>query len=130
VPARPELVVRAADEAGQLDPLTLHRDDGQEKRLRDDAHYALGVLRDDGDGEVAAHLVPAQGPGSSPHADAEPTGVHAQALTVVLDAGDPNETADYYGQRHDHHAGESVVESSPGEECKGAHEHHVAGEHP
>ena len=85
---------------------------------------------DDGDGEVAAHLVPVQGPGSSPHADAEPTGVYVQTLTMVLDAGDPNETADYYGQRHDHHAGESVVEPAPGEECKGSHEHHVAGEHP
>jgi len=61
VPARPELVVRAADEAGQLDPLALHRDDGQKERLQvEDAHKVS--QRDDGDGEVAAHLVPAQRP--------------------------------------------------------------------
>ena len=104
----PALVIRIAHEAGQLDPLTLHRDDGQKEWLQvEDAHKVS--QRDDGDGEVAAHLVPAQRPESPPRADAEPIGIHAQALTMAQDEDDPDETADHHGNdHHDRPAVESI----------------------
>ena len=115
----PALVIRIAHEAGQFDPLALHRDDGQEKRLQVefDAYRTSGALRDDGDGEVAAHLVPAQRSESPPRADAEPIGIHTQALTMTQDEDDPDETADHQGdgldQQHDHPTIEPVVEPLP-----------------
>ena len=109
---RPALVVRVAHEAGQLDPLALHRDDGQEERLQVEDAYKVSQ-RDDGDGEVAAHLVPAQRPGPPPRADADPTGVHVQTLTMAQDEDNPDEAADHQGddldQQHDRPDAEPVV---------------------
>ena len=108
----PTIVVRVAHEAGQLDPLALHRDDGQEERLQVEDAYKVSQ-RDDGDGEVAAHLVPAQRPGPPPRADADPTGVHVQTLTMAQDEDNPDEAADHQGddldQQHDRPDAEPVV---------------------
>ena len=104
----PTIVVGVAHEAGQFDPLALHRDDGQEERLQVEDAYKVSQ-RDDGDGEVAAHLVPVQRPGPPPCADAEPTGVHVQALTVVQNEDDPDEATEHHGNDHyDHPDVESV----------------------
>ena len=107
----PALVIRIAHEAGQLDPLALHRDDGQEKRFQVEVHKAS--QRDDGDDEVAAHLVPAQRSESPPHANAEPIGIHTQALTMTQDEDDPDEAADHQwddlDQQHDRPDGKPAV---------------------